>query len=118
MAAETWDGVTWPPPVGTYCLARNPYTVDGRLENATVIHHSRKNAIVVEHDHGDIAILTAPGEFRPILTTEQKAIEAMANVLEQYGVIPDNSVRTVVSRAIYGAIRDDEITGVKLEDEA
>jgi|SRR5690554_1230230 len=115
-----WDGASWPPPVGIHCLARNPYTEDGRLEKATVIHHSRKGAVVVEHDHGDIAVLSAPGEFRPIRPAEHRAVEALANVLEQYGIIPnpDNSVRTIVSRAIYDAIRDGEIPGIKLEGEA
>lgn len=101
--APEWDGETWPPPVGTRCLARNPNTEDGRFEKATVIHHSRKGAVVVEYDHGDIEILSAPGEFRPIRTDREQWVDRAL-----YLVTPIPGPQ-MLAEAIYDALASGEL---------
>lgn len=98
-----WDGEGYPP-VGVVCEARN-YHNRSAFEKAMVVHRTRKGVTLVEYEDGDAGFLTAPADFRPIRSEEDRAVEAML-ALDDYDTESYNSgmmSRDDFCRALYRA---------------
>ena len=95
--APEWDGKGLPP-VGCECVARN-YHYGQAFEAAKVVHRTRKDVILVEYASGDAGFLTAPADFRPIRSEEDKAVKEMVRIMNDWS--SDKARASALHRAGY-----------------
>ncbi len=101
-----WDGEGLPP-VG--CECEGDHHEFGWLRGTVIYHDHEENIAVLKTQYGYLGF----GIVRPIRSEEDRAIDAMREVFKSK-VGTDESIY----EALYAAIRDGKVPGVKLEDDS
>lgn len=111
--SEKWEG--WLPPVGE-CMA-NQGSDNDYFHVEVVGHHYKTGRPILSTRSIGSELVHAPEcwNFRPIRTAEEVAVEAIGGIVA-YEAGWKSRPCNETANAIYAAIRDGKIPGVKLED--
>lgn len=119
--AIEWDGEGFPP-VGTICELSRTSGDDMVARVLAYGKHGHDDAVLVCENHQGVdgqmyGFLCKCVEFRPLKSEEDKAVEALRVFLNSRFKAPNNKPSRVdMCRAIYRAIQEGEVPGVKLDD--
>ncbi len=95
-----WDGESWPPPVGSV-IESSATLYDGTPAEVLAVRHGE---VIGCHVDTGVAGWLEPEYCRPLRSEEDRAVEAMADVMrEADGVVLTGRTQESIARALYRA---------------